>query len=234
MKVAVLQSNYLPWRGYFDIIHDVDTFVFYDDVQYTVNDWRNRNRIKSANGPVWITVPVGNQNDRRICDVELRDEGWRRKHWRTIEQAYARAPHFPQISGFLGGMYARPWTSLSELNQTLVRTIASDCLGIRTEFRDSREFSIDGKKGDRLLRLLMELGATEYVSGPAARDYLDLAGYRDAGISVVWKDYGSYPEYAQLHGPFLPNVSIVDLLANCGPSAPHYIWGYRQPGDSTP
>lgn len=234
MKVAVLQSNYLPWRGYFDIIHDVDTFVFYDDVQYTVNDWRNRNRIKSANGPVWITVPVGNQNDRRICEVELRDEGWTRKHWRTIEQAYARAPHFPAISGFLGGIYARRWTSLSELNQTLVKTIASDVLGIRTAFRDSREFSVDGRKGDRLLRLLMELGATEYVSGPAARDYLDLAAYRDAGISVVWKDYGTYPDYAQLHGPFVPNVSIVDLLANCGPLAPHYIWGYRQPVDSTP
>jgi hypothetical protein len=227
MKVAVLQSNYLPWRGYFDIIHDVDTFVFYDDVQYTVNDWRNRNRIKTANGPVWITVPVGNQNDRRICDVELRDESWPRKHWRTIEQAYARAPHFGPIADFLRGVYTTRWPSLSDLNQTLVKAIAGEFLGIRTQFRDSREFRPDGRKGDRLLNLLTEIGATEYVSGPAARHYLDLDAYRDAGINVVWKDYDSYPEYSQLHGPFVPNVSIVDLLANCGPASPFYIWEYR-------
>lgn len=228
MRVAVLQSNYLPWRGYFDIIHDVDTFVFYDDVQYTVNDWRNRNRVKTANGPLWITLPAGNQNDRRICDVELRDQGWGRKHWRTIEQAYARAPHFAGIGGFLRGVYSRTWPSLSNLNQTLVKTIAGEFLGIRTEFRDSREFRLDGRKGDRLLGLLTELGATEYVSGPAARGYLDLDTYRDAGVNVIWKDYSSYPEYPQLHGPFVPQVSIVDLLANCGTDAPFYIWGYRQ------
>jgi hypothetical protein len=227
MKVAVLQSNYLPWRGYFDIIHDVDTFVFYDDVQYTVNDWRNRNRIKTANGPLWITVPVGNQNDRRICDVELRDEGWPRKHRRTIEQAYGRAPHFGLIAGFLRSVYGTTWASLSDLNQTLVKTIARDFLGIRTEFRDSREFNLDGRKGDRLLALLTALGATEYVSGPAARTYLDLSAYRNAGITVIWKDYDSYPEYPQLHGSFVPNVSIVDLLANCGRESPSYIWEYR-------
>jgi hypothetical protein len=228
VKVAVLQSNYLPWRGYFDIIHDADVFVFYDDVQYTVNDWRNRNRIKTTNGPVWLTVPVGNQNDRRICDVELRDTGWARKHWRTIEQSYRRAPHFAMFAGFFREIYARPWSSLSELNQMLVKTIATEFLGIRTEFRDSREFQLDGRKGDRLLNLLAELGTTEYVSGPSARNYLDVAAFRDAGITVVWKDYGSYPEYPQLHGPFVPDVSIVDLLMCCGLRAPFHIWDYRQ------
>ena len=228
MRVAVLQSNYLPWRGYFDIIHDVDVFVFYDDVQYTVNDWRNRNRIKTANGPVWLTVPVGNQNDRRICDVELKDESWTRKHSRTIEQSYGRAPHFARYAEFFRGIYAQRWTSLSGLNQTLVRSIATEFLGIRTTFRDSREFQIDGQKGDRLLSLLKALGATEYVSGPAASDYLDVAGYQAAGITVEWKDYSTYPAYPQLHGAFVPNVSIVDLLMSCGPESPDYIWGYRQ------
>ena len=229
MRVAVLQSNYLPWRGYFDIIHDVDVFVFYDDVQYTVNDWRNRNRIKTANGPVWLTVPVGNQNDRRICDVGLRDQSWARKHWRTIEQAYGRAPHFAMVADFLRPIYERPWASLSELNHTLVKGIATDFLGIRTTFRDSREFQLDGQKSDRLLHLLTELGATEYVSGPSARDYLDVAAYQRAGITVEWKDYSTYPEYPQLHGTFVPNVSIVDLLVSCGPTSPSCIWGYRQP-----
>ena len=225
VKVAVLQSNYLPWRGYFDIIHDVDVFVFYDDVQYTVNDWRNRNRVKTANGPIWLTVPVGNQNDRRICDVELRDETWARKHWRTVEQSYGRAPHFEFGAGFLRELFARRWTSLSELNQTAITLIARERLGITTRFRDSREFLVDGQKGDRLLRLLQAVGATEYISGPSAKAYLDVDAYARAGIAVRWKDYSAYPEYPQLHGAFVPNVSIIDLLVSCGPSSPEFIWG---------
>ncbi len=228
MNVAVLQSNYLPWRGYFDIIHDVDTFVFYDDVQYTVNDWRNRNRIKTANGPVWLTIPVGNQNDRRICDVELRDPSWARKHWRTIEQAYGRAPHFAVVAPFLRDLYAQPWTSLSALNQYAITTIAREFLGIRTTFRDSREFPLDGQKGDRLLDLLRQVGATDYVSGPSAQAYLDVAAYADAGIRVRWKDYSDYPTYPQMHGDFLPAVSIIDVLVQCGPGAAEVIWGHRE------
>jgi len=228
MNVAVLQSSYIPWRGYFDLIHDADVFVFYDDVQYTVNDWRNRNRIKTANGVVWLTIPVGNQNDRRICDVELKDSSWMRKHWMTIEQSYGRAPHFADVAGFLRDVYARVWPSLSDLNQTLTKTIARDWLGIGTEFRDSREFALDGSKSDRLLSLLQQLGATQYISGPAAKAYLDVAAYERAGISVTWKDYPTYPEYAQLHGPFVPDVSIVDLLMCCGDTAPDYIWGHRE------
>src|SRR6476646_8546202 len=123
MRVAVIQSNYIPWRGYFDIIHDADVFVFYDDVQYTVNDWRNRNRIKTANGVVWLTVPVGNQNDRRICDVEIHDRAWSRKHRMTIEQSYKRAAHYQEYADFFHGMYDRDWTSLSELNQTFITKI---------------------------------------------------------------------------------------------------------------
>jgi hypothetical protein len=227
MKVAVLQSNYLPWRGYFDLIHDVDLFVFYDDVQYTVNDWRNRNRVKTANGVVWITIPIGNQNDRRICDVEIRDRGWSRKHWMTIEQSYRRAPHFAKVAPFLREMYARDWRSLSELNQATIRMIATDMLGIATAFRDSREFELHSSKGDRLLSLLQQLGADEYVSGPAAKAYLDADAYARAGITVTWKDYGAYPEYPQLHGSFVPDVSIVDVLMCCGDEAGHYIWGFR-------
>ncbi len=101
MKAAVIQSNYMPWRGYFDIMHDADVFVFYDDVQYTVNDWRNRNRVKTANGVVWLTIPVGDQNDRRICDVEIRDRAWARKHWMTIEQSYQPGARLRPLRRFL-------------------------------------------------------------------------------------------------------------------------------------
>ena len=227
MRVAVIQSNYIPWRGYFDIIHDADLFVFYDDVKYTVNDWRNRNRVKTANGVAWLTIPVGNQNERRICDVEIRDRTWARKHWMTIEQSYRRAPGFATYSDFFRGIYAQPWDSLSVLNQTLVRRIATDLLGIRTEMRDSREFDLQGTRGDRLLSLLQQVGATDYISGPAAMQYLDADVYAQAGVHVHWKDYSSYPEYPQLYGPFAPDVSVVDLLMNCVDRAPDYIWGYR-------
>jgi hypothetical protein len=205
-------------------------FVFYDDVQYTVNDWRNRNRIKTANGPAWLTVPVGNQNDRRICDVEIRDRAWPRKHWMTIEQSYRKAPGFALYGEFFKDVYQREWTSLSDLNQSLIRTIAAQFLGITTTLRDVREFDLEGARSDRLLDLLMRLGATDYISGPSARAYLDEAGYLREGIRVHWKDYSTYPEYRQLHGAYEPNVSIVDLLMNCGDRAPGYIWGYRTGG----
>ena len=227
MKAAVIQSNYIPWRGYFDIMRDADVFVFYDDVQYTVNDWRNRNRIKTANGVVWLTIPTGNQNDRRICDVTIRDQSWARKHWMTIEQSYRRAPGFAQYADFFRSFYERPWESLSVLNQTMIRAIATDLLGIRTQFLDSRDYDLSGKGSERLLMLLQRLGVTDYVSGPSAQAYLDADAYARSGVRVHWKDYGHYPDYPQLHGAFAPSLSIVDLLMNCGDDAAHYIWGYR-------
>jgi hypothetical protein len=227
MKAAVIQSNYIPWRGYFDIMHDADVFVFYDDVQYTVNDWRNRNRVKTANGVVWLTIPVGDQNGRRICDVEVRDRSWARKHWMTIEQSYHRAPGFSRYRDFFSDFYGHPWESLSTLNQTLIRAIAAD-LNIRTQFLDSRDFALDGKGSERLLMLLQELGATDYISGPRAQSYIDVESYAAAGVRVHWKDYGSYPPYPQLHGAYAPDLSIVDLLMNCGDVAAHYIWGHRE------
>jgi hypothetical protein len=227
MKAAVIQSNYLPWRGYFDLMHEADVFVFYDDVQYTVNDWRNRNRVKTANGVVWLTIPVGDQNDRRICDVEIRDRAWARRHWMTIEQSYRRAPGFARHVEFFRDIYARSWSSLSVLNQTTTRAIAVDLLGIRTEILDSRDFGLRGTGSDRLLTLLHRIGATEYISGPSAKSYLDVEAYTRTGVEVHWKDYSDYPEYPQLHGAYAPGLSIVDLVMNCGDRASDYIWGYR-------
>ena len=225
MKVAVIQSNYIPWRGYFDIMHDADVFVFYDDVQYTVNDWRNRNKVKTANGVVWLTIPVGDQNDRLICDVVIGDQSWARKHWMTIEQSYHGAPGFARYREFFKSFYSRSWESLSALNQFMIRTIAGDLLGIRTQILDSRDYNLQGKGSDRLLMLLKKMGATDYISGPSAQRYLDAEAYARHGIRVHWKDYSHYPEYPQLHGPYAPDLSIVDLLLNCGDDAARYIWG---------
>jgi hypothetical protein len=225
--VAVLQSNYLPWKGYFDILHDADLFIFYDDVQFTKNDWRNRNLVKTPAGPAWITVPVGQDFHRRICDVAIPDMRWAKVHWKTLAQNYARAPHFRRYRELFEPVYlARTWATLSELNRHLVESVARE-LGIAARFADSRDYALEGSASERLLLLLQKAGARTYVSGPSARDYLDEAAFARAGIEVVYKSYAGYPEYPQLHPPFDHRVSIVDLLFNAGAEAPRYIWGWR-------
>lgn len=227
--VGVIQSNYIPWKGYFDIIHDVDVFVFYDDVQFTKNDWRNRNRIKTPVGPRWLSIPVGKAQNRLIQEVAIDDREWPAQHWALLKTHYAETPYFHLYAPMLEDVYlARTWTNLSALNHHLIRRIARECLGIRTECRDSREFGPVGTKQDRLLDLLKKVGAEAYLSGPSARGYIDEASFEQAGIRLVWKDYEGYPEYPQLHPPFLHQVTILDLLFHVGPAAPQYIWGWRE------
>ncbi|RUL73100.1 WbqC family protein [Dyella choica] len=227
--VGAVQSSYLPWKGYFDIIQNVDTFVFYDDVQFTKSDWRSRNRVKTPNGPLWLSIPAGPSIDRLICEVELRSHDWQRKHWTSIKQSYAKAPYFKMYQKVFEDIYlGHYWRSLSELNQFIIRTIAKDILGINTQFRDSREFGLQGKRQDRLLNLLRSLGATHYVSGPSAQDYIDQKAFEEAGIHLGYHSYSGYPEYPQLYPPFEHQVSVLDLIFNTGPQAPHYIWGHRE------
>ena len=227
-RVAVLQSGYLPWKGYFDIIADVDLFVFYDDVQYTKHDWRNRNLIKTAAGRRWLTVPVHASSRQPICTVDIAGENWAAKHWKTLQQSYSRAPYFHLYEPFLREVYVlRRWTRLSELNRYLIVSIAERFLGVRTQFADSCAFDLKGKRLDRLLDLLKRVGATRYVSGPAAREYIDPRRFDAEGIGLEYKSYEGYPEYDQFHPPLEHGVSIVDLLFHTGLDAAHYVWGWR-------
>lgn len=226
-SVAVLQSNYLPWKGYFDIINDVDEFIFYDDVQYTKNDWRNRNKIKSRNGSEWITVPAGSDLSRLICEVELHDSSWQSKHWKTIVQNYGKSSYFGEYHDFFEEIYSRRWTNLSDLNQHCITKISHDLLDINTTFSDSRAYRAEGTRQDRLIHLLSKVGATKYVSGPSAKKYIDADVFDQAGIELVYKDYSGYPEYPQAFPPFEHFVSIVDVLMNAGPNAGAHIWKWR-------
>lgn len=227
-RVAILQSGYLPWKGYFDIIHDVDELIFLDDVQYTRQDWRNRNRIKTANGVEWLTIPVGTDIRRRICDVELPSDVWAAAHWRRISETYARAPFFAHYRPFFEEIYlARSWRLLSDLNQHLIRAIATELLGIRTSFGNSRGIAPELRRQERLLAILRETGASAYLSGPAAKSYIEPERFEAEGVELTWKDYGGYPEYPQSHPPFEHRVSIIDLLFHTGPDAPQFIWGWR-------
>lgn len=210
-------------------MHDADVFVFYDDVQFTKQDWRTRNRIKTANGAHWLTIPVGADIDRLICEVPLPPRGWERKHWSSISQAYSKAPYFRQYRPLIESLFMEHGcASLSAFNQKVIRTIAVEVLGMNMQIRDSREFSAGGNKLGRLLDLLTRVRATEYVSGPAAKDYIDPLAFAEAGIELRYKSYDGYPEYPQVHPPFEHAVSILDLLFNVGHDAPYYIWGWRE------
>jgi hypothetical protein len=230
VRVVINQSNYIPWKGYFDLIHDADLFIFHDDLQFTKNDWRNRNRIKTVRGLTWLTIPVGTDEHRLINQVLLpAGREWRGKHWRMLVQSYEKAPHFLHYETFFREMYAGgPWRTLSELNQFLIKTIARDFLGITTEFVDSTSFKLTSQKQNRVFELLKAVGATTYISGPAAKSYLDPARFAREGIELIWKDYSGYPEYPQPHPPFEHAVSIVDLLFCTGPDGPRHIWGWRE------
>ncbi len=227
-KVAVLQSNYIPWKGYFDMIHDVDLFIFYDDRQYTKNDWRNRNKIKTPQGAQWLTIPVGDHDNLLIDQIKLQSPDWAAKHWRSLVQYYSKAPYFKTYESALKKIYETKWEYLSELNQHLIMFIAKELLGIQTAFDRSENYALTGDKFDRLVQLLKKCGAEYYLSGPSAKDYMDEAAMAAVGIQLVYKDYSGYPEYPQFFPPFAHNVSILDLLFQKGPEAPFYIWGWRQ------
>lgn len=233
-QVAVLQSNYIPWKGYFDIINAVDEFIWYDDVQYTKNDWRNRNRIKTSHGTQWLTVPCGSSGSRNIDQVELRDPRWQRTHWKTISQAYARAPHFPTYRDFFAELYlGRRWNTLCELNHAFVESICREILHIETRFRSSSDYELPTGRNERLLDLLVQVDADRYLSGPTAAKYIDEPSFQDRGIGIDWMDYSGYPIYPQLHGGFEHQVTVLDLLFHVGADAEWYIWGWREGRDLT-
>jgi hypothetical protein len=176
-----------------------------------------------------MTVPVGANRDRLMCDVELTDASWQARHLDLLRMHYRKTLHFPDywpfVEDFLG---KRVWTNLSELNHYLITTIARDFLGIGTQFLDSRNFVREGHKLSRLVSLVRQSGADIYISGPAARDYIDPAAFEAEGIELVYKSYADYPEYPQMFPPFEHGVTILDLLFNVGQDAPYYIWGWRE------
>jgi hypothetical protein len=219
MRVGVIQSNYLPWRGYFDFIDDVDVFVIHDDLQFTKGDWRNRNRIKTPTGTRWLTVPVHHERTAQlICETRIdHSRHWPREHGNIIEANLAKAPYVGDVLTLLQPAWNARYETISELNVALLAAICG-YLQIRTPLRMSSEFELRGAKTERLIELLTAIGATAYVSGPSARAYLDERRFEDVGIRLEYKQY-SYPSYPQLWGPFEGAVSIVDTIANCGRSS---------------
>jgi hypothetical protein len=229
LNCVILQPSYIPWRGFFHQIQKADVFVFYDDVQYDRHGWRNRNRIKTALGSQWLTIPLksaGSQwKDARICDMQISwERKWNQAHFETLRHAYSKAPFFKQYEPMLRDWYCHEPENLADFTIKLTVDLARE-LGIRhTQFLRSSELSCSGTKTDRLLQVLEKVGARHYISGPSAKEYLETDELEKKGISVEWMTY-DYPSYPQLYPPFDPQVSVIDLLLMTGPDAGSYIWG---------
>jgi len=222
-RVGVIQSNYVPWRGYFDFIASVDVFVIYDDVQYSKNSWRNRNRVKTPAGLRWLTVPVRDRGALTVDQVAIGQppSDWRAAHRRLLSGALEPAPYFHDALALWEAGVVPADSTLSQLNLRLIHLIC-DYLEITTPILSSRMFSLTGQKTERLIQLLKQIGATTYVSGPTARGYLDATLFRASGIRLEYKSY-SYRPYAQLWGEFVGNVTVLDLIANTGHQARKFL-----------
>lgn len=224
-KVAILQSNYIPWKGYFDIISQVDEFILFDDMQYTKRDWRNRNLIKTPQGLQWLTVPVlvKGKFNQPIRETKIDGADWQSTHWKSLEQNYRSADHFTEIAKWLAPLYLEQTSeSISDLNRKFLEAICN-YLHITTKIKNSWDYQVVAGKTERLASICQQAGATEYISGPSARAYVDENIFSEMNIKLTWFEYGPYPTYTQLWGDFRHEVSILDLLFNCGRNAPHFM-----------
>lgn len=225
-KVAILQSNYIPWKGYFDIINLVDEFILYDDMQYTRRDWRNRNIIKTANGTQWLTIPVVTKGKffQKINETTVTDSKWCQQHWHAITLAYGKAPYFKEYAPRIRAVYdaCESETYLSRINYRFLTELC-DILGIHTKITWSSDYELVDGKTERLVGLVKSAGGDYYLSGPAAKDYIVDECFEKAHITLAYMNYDGYPEYPQLFGAFEHSVSVLDLIFNAGPDAPKYM-----------
>jgi hypothetical protein len=220
-RVAIVQSSYIPWKGYFDLIRAADEFILLDDVQFTKRDWRSRNRIKTKDGLHWLTIPVHTKGryEQRIMDVTISEPTWSERHWQTIQSAYARTPFFDAYAPAVRALYEKPASQrLSDVNRSLTEAICR-ALGIVTPIRWSSEYHPAEGRNERLVDLCVKAGATDYLSGPSARGYMDDTAFARAGVTVQFVDYSGYSEYPQPYPPFEHAVSALDLLFCTGPRA---------------
>ena len=227
-KVAISQSNYIPWKGYFDSIALVDEFVLYDDMQYTKRDWRNRNKIKTSNGLKWLTIPVEVKGKflQKIKETKVSDKSWAKKHLESLKHNYSKANCFKEALPFVEELYVKAGEleMLSDINYLFLSEICS-YLNIDTKISFSSDYRVDEsiEKTDKLVDLCIQIKATDYYTGPAAKDYIDEELFLKQGISVSYFDYSGYRDYEQLHGEFDHGVSILDLIFSKGEESKRYL-----------
>lgn len=232
--VVIVQSSYIPWKGFFDLMDRADEFIIFDDVQFTRRDWRNRNIIKTPAGATWLTIPVCQKGNyyQSINETKVTDNKWANKHWKSISLNYARAPFFHKYKSAIEEIFnaCESEEYISQVNYKFIIKIA-ELIGINTKVTWSTDYAVDEnlKKTDRLLALCKKAQATDYLSGPSARDYIQEELFNQANINVHYIDYSGYKPYPQLFDDFIHHVSILDLLFNTG----HEAYSYIKPAEIT-
>jgi hypothetical protein len=229
-KIVITQSNYIPWKGYFDSIAISDEFVIYDDMQYTKRDWRNRNIIKTNNGLKWLTIPVEVKGKffQKIKDTKISDKNWNINHLSTLKHNYKNSNKFNEVKDFIEDLYFNATQNyLTEINVHFL-TELSKYLKIKQNFKFSSEFNLSEDRNQRLVDICLKLNGNQYFSGPAARNYMNESLFEKSGIEVIYFDYSGYKEYEQLYPPFEHGVSILDLIFNMGEDAYKYLKSTRK------
>jgi hypothetical protein len=222
-RVAIVQSNYIAWKGYFDLINSVDEFILYDDMQYTKNDWRNRNKIKNRDGLKWLTIPINNQYGQKIRETVISNSKWNQKHWNSLVHSYYLSKYFYDYKELFENLYLGCQENLlSQINYHFLTAICQ-ILGINTKMSWSMDYRLIEGKTERLIDLCKQAGSAEYISGSAAKAYIDEELFKVEGIKLKYIDYSGYPEYHQLFPPFEHDVSIIDLIFNERPNATKYM-----------
>jgi WbqC-like protein len=218
-RLGIIQSSYIPWKGYFAIIGLVDNFIIYDDVQYTKGDWRNRNLIKQEGRTRWLTIPVSATGHRTIIrQMEIADRHWAERHWGAIHSSYSRSGYFRSVGPILQRLFeaAAAEKRLYKVNEFFLRAI-TELLGFKTTISHSCQYELEGDRVGRLISLSRQTGSQVYLTGPRAKAYIDERRFNEAGIKISWMSYSGFPEYRQLSTPpFVHEVTILDLLLNEG------------------
>lgn len=229
MKGIITQSNYIPWKGYFDNIALCNVMVVYDDMQYTKRDWRNRNYIKTPQGLTWLTIPVNvsGKYHQKINETVISQKDWNMEHWNKIKNAYSRAPYFKEFAPWIEGLYiAATFQTLTEINMFFITEVCK-FFKIETAFIDSRAFELAHGKTERLVAICTHLGIDNYYTGPAAKNYMDESLFQQSNINVHYFDYRGYEEYPQLYPPFEHSVCIWDIIFNTGYKSLNYLKNIR-------
>lgn len=230
MTALITQSNYIPWKGYFDNIASSDVFIIYDDMQYTKRDWRNRNLIKTPNGAKWLSIPVEVKGKylQKINETKVSDLNWNVNHLKTLSENYSKAPYFNAEKLWLEDLYVNcnsRW--LTEINTYFIHAICRK-LDVNVEIRDSRDFELKGDKTEKLVNVCKDLGAKRYLTGPAAKAYMDEQIFENSQIEIVYSDYSNYQEYDQIFPPFNHYVTIFDLIFHCGSNSKDYLYAAKE------
>ena len=218
MIVAIYQPQFMPWLGYFDKMDRADAFVLLDNVQYKKNEWQNRNRIRTAQGKQWLTVPVRFKFPALINEVSINnDENWRNKHWQALRTNYAKAPHWANFGDFIESFYARQWDMLAELNRASVLWLKEQ-MGIDTQLHLASQMELSQDSTQRLVDICKITGGTAYLAGADGAKYMLMERFAEAGIEVIFQEY-EHPTYPQMFDAFETHLSALDLLLNCGPES---------------